>query len=80
MKQQSLNRKISLILLWLAVVSFIIIVLVTGWSKVLEVRNEYAAAMRARINIAASLLGRTIFQHDSYVEELILQAGKEPTA
>ena len=80
MKQQSLNRKISLILLWLAVVSFIIIVLVTGWSKVLEVRNEYAAAMRARINIAASLLGRTIFQHDSYVKKLILQAGKEPIA
>ena len=64
--------------MWLAVILFVIIVLVTGWRKVLDVRNEFGAAMRARINIAASLLDRTIFQHDSHVEELIALAEKEP--
>lgn len=75
MTSQSLKKKITVVLSFVALAGFFVVSLLGGWDEYRETREEYTIVMTSRIKLAKALVGRTIYQTDEMVRRIISRAG-----
>ncbi len=73
MAPQTLQKKINQILFLVATSLFLIVFLLTGVNEYRETKAEYSTVVRARINVARTLIKEVLFQTDVMVHT-VLQA------
>jgi len=71
MRFRSLKQKVNITLLFLALVVFTIVALVSGLLEYNEIRAEHSKIMAAKIGMARLLVGETIFEYDEYVTTIL---------